>query len=487
MEVVNQNKDRKKRKPSVDLSTMVYGKIPPQARDLEEAVLGTIMSVKSGFDAVIEIIQAESFYVDAHIKIFKAFQRLSNRNQPIDISTVVNELKTMEELESTGGPYYITKLTNSTSANIVTYARIIQQKFIQREVIRISGEAISEAYEDSTDVFELLQSFEKNLSSVALSSSKKSYKKLDAVNESLLNKLEGLRKRKVEITGVPTGISRLDSVTCGWQNGFLIVLAARPSIGKSAIAANFARAAAMHDEKATPVGIFSMEMGDEQWAKRILSAESEVDHWQINKAKLDDKDMQKLYTAGESLMQANIFIDDTAGMNIYEFKSKARKMVLQDKVGLIIVDYLQLMSGTGERGQNREQEISNISRNLKALGKELQVPIIALSQLSRAVEQRGSSRRPVLSDLRESGAIEQDADIVAFLIPIEDDEVAKDASLKDSMLIKVSKHRDGPLDEVEVKFVKEIQKIMSRSDYESYKVRSQMKGQGFVPVEVELF
>lgn len=488
MDIVNQNKDRKeRRKTSIDLSTTVYGKLPPQAREIEQDILGAVMLDPNGFDRVIEIIKPECFYTDAHQQIFKCCQELARKNIPIDIRTVVEELKRMELLNEVGGPYYITKLTNevTSSANLETYCRIVFQKFVQRELIRISGEIIGDAYEDSTDVFDLMDDAEKKLSNIMLSAIKKPYSQLFDVVDKVLKKVESLRNRQGSITGVPTGIMRLDQITRGWQPTDLIILAARPSIGKSAIAANFARNAAEHEESPTKVGIFSLEMSDAQWAMRIISAESEIDKNKINRAALDDKEMNLLYGLGKKRIMHSIFIDDTPGINIYQFKTKARKMVLQEKVGLIIVDYLQLMAGTNERNQNREQEISTISRNLKALAKELNVPIIALSQLSRDVEKRGGSKKPQLSDLRESGAIEQDADVVIFLTPVDETEVNKDASLRDSIFLGIAKHRDGALDAIEVKFVKDIQKIMNRVDYENYMTRTGMRAQGFVPVPVD--
>jgi replicative DNA helicase len=482
---INQNKDRKeKRKHSIDLSTMVYGKIPPQAREIEEDILGAVLLEKNAFDRVTEILKPECFYTDAHEKIFRCCQSLAQKNLPIDPRTVVEELKAQELLEDVGGPYYVVKLTNAvkSSANLEVYCKIVFQKFVQRELIRISGEIIGDAYEDSTDVFDLMDEAEKKLSNIMLSSVKKPYSRLDHVVDGVLKKVESLRNRQGTITGVPTGIMLLDQITRGWQPTDLIILAARPSIGKSAIAANFARNAASHEDLPTKSGIFSLEMSDAQWALRIISAESEIEKNKINRAALDDKEMELLYKVQQRKITKSIFIDDTPGINIYQFKSKARKMVLQEKVGLIIVDYMQLMSGTNERNQNREQEISTISRNLKGLAKELSVPIIALSQLSRAVEQPGRKMKPNLSDLRESGAIEQDADIVVFLTPVDDDDVKKDASLKDSIFLRIAKHRDGALDAIEVKFAKDIQKIMNRSDYESYMTRIGMKTQGFVPL-----
>ncbi|MGZ8540892.1 MAG: replicative DNA helicase [Chitinophagaceae bacterium] len=423
MDLTNLNKDRKqKRRSSIDLGTMVYGKVPPQAKDLEEAVLGAIMLEKNAFDTVIEILKPECFYVDAHQRIFNAMQSLANKSQPIDILTVAEELRSREELEMVGGPYYVTKLTNSvvSSANIDAHARIVLQKFIQRELIRISGEIIGDAYEDSTDVFDLLDDAETKLFEITNNHLRKDYNSIDTVLVNTIKRIEDLRQRNEDVTGVPSGFSGLDRVTYGWQNSDLIILAARPAVGKTAFALNLARNAAMHATKPTPVAMFSLEMSAGQLVQRILSAESEIWLEKISRGKMEEHEMKQLYARGiQRLSQAPLFIDDTPALNIFELRAKCRRLKNKHNIGMIIIDYLQLMSGTGEgRNSNREQEISNISRNLKGLAKELNVPIIALSQLSRAVEQRGAkegSRVPQLSDLRESGAIEQDADMVMFL------------------------------------------------------------------------
>ncbi len=423
MDLTNLNKDRKqKRRSSIDLGTMVYGKVPPQAKDLEEAVLGAIMLEKNAFDAVIEILKPECFYVDAHQRIFNAMQSLANKSQPIDILTVAEELRSREELEMVGGPYYVTKLTNTvvSSANIDAHARIILQKFIQRELIRISGEIIGDAYEDSTDVFDLLDDAENKLFQITNNHLRKDYNSIDTVLVNTIKRIEDLRQRNEDVTGVPSGFSGLDRVTYGWQNTDLIILAARPAVGKTAFALNLARNAAMHPTKPTPVAMFSLEMSAGQLVQRILSAESEIWLEKIARGKMEEHEMKQLYARGiQRLSQAPLYIDDTPALNIFELRAKCRRLKNKHNIGMIIIDYLQLMSGTGDgRNSNREQEISNISRNLKGLAKELNIPIIALSQLSRAVEQRGAkdgSRVPQLSDLRESGAIEQDADMVMFL------------------------------------------------------------------------
>ena len=470
MDLTNLNKDRKqKRRSSIDLGTMVYGKVPPQAKDLEEAVLGAIMLEKNAFDTVIEILKPECFYVDAHQRIFNAMQGLANKSQPIDILTVAEELRSREELEMVGGPYYVTKLTNTvvSSANIDAHARIVLQKFIQRELIRISGEIIGDAYEDSTDVFDLLDDAESKLFEITNNHLRKDYNSIDTVLVNTIKRIEDLRQRNEDVTGVPSGFSGLDRVTYGWQNSDLIILAARPAVGKTAFALNLARNAVMHPTKPTPVALFSLEMSAGQLVQRILSAESEIWLEKISRGKMEEHEMKQLYAKGiQRLSQAPLFIDDTPALNIFELRAKCRRLKNKHNIGMIIIDYLQLMSGSGDgRNSNREQEISSISRNLKGLAKELNVPIIALSQLSRAVEQRGAkegSRVPQLSDLRESGAIEQDADMVMFLYRPEYYDMntnAEGENIKGLTEVKIAKHRNGTLETIKLKALLHIQKF----------------------------
>src|ERR671912_1347106 len=397
MDLTNLNKDRKsRRKSSIDLSTMVYGKVPPQAKDLEEAVLGAIMLEKSAFDTVIEILKPECFYVEANQRVYKAMQNLQQKNQPIDILTVVEELKFREELEAVGGPYYVTRLTNAvvSSANIDAHSRIVLQKFIQRELIRISGEIIGDAYEDSTDVFDLLDDAESKLFEITNNHLRKNFDTIDSVLVKTIQRIEDLRHKNEDVSGVPSGFKTLDRITYGWQPTDLIILAARPSVGKTAFALNLARSAALHPTKPTAVAFFSLEMSAGQLVQRILSAESEIWLEKISRGKMEEHEMKQLYARGiQRLSQAPIFIDDTAALNIFELRAKCRRLKNLNNIGLIIIDYLQLMSGTGEnRNSNREQEISTISRSLKGLAKELQVPIIALSQLSREVEKRSAGK-----------------------------------------------------------------------------------------------
>ncbi|MEX6688594.1 replicative DNA helicase [Danxiaibacter flavus] len=465
MDIANLNKDRKKgRKPSIDVSTMMYGKIPPQAKELEEAVLGAIMLEKSAFDTVVEIIRPECFYVDANQRIFRCFQSLAQKSMPIDILTVVEELKSKEELEMVGGPYYVTRLTNAvvSTANIEAHARIVLQKFIQRELIRISGEIIGDAYEDSTDVFDLLDDAESKMFNITNNYLKKDYQDMGTVLAKTLNRIDELRKKTEDISGVPSGFPTLDRVTYGWQPTDLIILAARPAVGKTAFALNLARNAAMNSTRPTPVGFFSLEMGASQLVQRILSAESEIMMEKIARGKLEEYEYQQLQKKGIARLEtAPLFIDDTAALNIFEFRAKARRLVNKHNVGFIIIDYLQLMSGSDKAG-SREQEISTISRTLKQLAKELNIPIIALSQLSRAVETRKESKMPQLSDLRESGAIEQDADMVMFIYRPEYYENMSNEmgeSTKGETHVRIAKHRNGSLETIKLRAMLHIQKF----------------------------
>jgi replicative DNA helicase len=475
MDLTNLNKDRKaRRKSSIDLSTMVYGKVPPQAKDLEEAVLGAIMLEKSAFDTVAEILKPECFYVESHQRIFKCMQSLQQKNQPIDILTIVEELKSKEELEMVGGPYFVTRLTNTvvSAANIEAHARIILQKFIQRELIRISGEIINDSYEDSTDVFDLLDDAESKLFEITNNHLRKNFDKIDDLLVKTVARIEDLRHKNEDITGVPSGFPGLDKVTYGWQNTDLIILAARPAVGKTAFALNLVRNAALHPTKPTGVAFFSLEMSAGQLVQRILSAESEIWLEKIARGKLEEHEMKQLYAKGiQRLSEAPIFIDDTAALNIFELRAKCRRLKNKHNVGMIIIDYLQLMSGTGDRGANREQEISSISRNLKGLAKELQVPIIALSQLSRAVESRKEGNKmPQLSDLRESGAIEQDADMVMFLYRPEYYDINQNEmgeSNKGETHVRIAKHRNGSLETVKLRALLHIQKFIEDNDFDN--------------------
>jgi replicative DNA helicase len=472
MDLSNLNKDRKvRRKSSMDMGMMSIGKIPPQAKELEEAILGAIMLEKNAFDTAIEILKPECFYQESHQRIFKSMQSLSNKRLPIDLLTVVEELKVNEDLEFVGGPYAVTKLTNAvvSSANIDAHCRIVVQKYIQRELIRISGEIIGEAYEDSTDVFDMLDAAEGKLFEITNNHLRRNFEGIDSVIVKTISRIEEMRNRQEDITGVPTGFNSLDSITYGWQPTDLIILAARPSVGKTAFALNLARSAALHPTKPTAVGFFSLEMSSAQLVQRILSAESEIWLEKIARGKLEEHEMKQLHKRGiEKLMKAPIYIDDSAALNIFELRAKCRRLKSKYNVGMIIIDYLQLMSGSADRNSNREQEISKISRDLKGLAKELQVPIIALSQLSREVEKRKEGNKmPQLSDLRESGAIEQDADLVMFLYRPEYYDINADEngeSNKGETHVKIAKHRNGSLETIKLKALLHIQKFIEMEE-----------------------
>lgn len=452
-----EDKDKKLRQRKVDVGNMIFGKIPPQARDLEEAVLGAILLDKSAFDTVNDIITGDAFYVEANQKIFAAAVSLKHKNLPIDLLTVVEELKSLGELDFVGGPYAVTKLTNSvvSGANVEAHTRIILQKYIGRELIRVSGEIINRAYDDTEDVFEVLDFGEEEMSSLHGNTIRKQYKTLSEIAHKNLEKLEELRARDEDITGVPTGFEDLDKITSGWQPTDLIILAARPSVGKTAFALTLAKKAA---EAKIPVGLFSLEMSDKQLVNRVLSDASKIWLWKFRNGRMEEDEMRKLYKTVENLDAAPIFIDDTAGISIQEFRAKARMMKRKNNIGMIIVDYLQLMTVAGQKG-NREQEISKISRDLKGVAKELDIPIIALSQLSRESEGSGkfAAREPLLKDLRESGAIEQDADVVMLLHKPTDSEIGQDATLKNIFYCRIAKHRNGTLEKLLGKFRGETQ------------------------------
>lgn len=451
------------RKP--DISTLVYGKVPPQAPELEEAILGAIMLEKDKLAEVLEIIQSpECFYGPANQKIYASIRRLFDKGMPVDLLTVTEELRKSDELELVGGPYYLTNLTMNvvSSAHVESHARIVMEKFIQRELIRISGEIIGSAYEDSTDVFDLLDKAESNLYEITDNHLRKNFTSLKDVLVRTVQEIEEAKNKKDDLTGVPTGFTDLDKLTSGWQKTDLIILAARPAVGKTAFCLNLTMNAAMHAGEPFPVAFFSLEMGAGQLVKRMLAAVTEVSMDAITKGRMQEHEFVQMTQRMNKLATAPIFLDDQAALNIFELRAKARRLKQKHDIKLIVIDYLQLMQGSIEKGGNREQEISKISRDLKQLAKELEVPIIALSQLNRSVESRKESKVPQLSDLRESGAIEQDADMVMFLYRpeyygINNDEMGQ--PIEGETHIHVAKHRNGSTDTVKVRFIKEYQKF----------------------------
>lgn len=441
------------------MSTMVFGKLPPQNRDLEEVVLGALMLDKDALPVVLEILSPSSFYVDAHQHIYQAMLNLFEHSKPVDMLTVTEELRRLGKLEAVGGPYTLVQLTNrvASSANIEYHARIIAQKFIQRELIRISNQTIRDAYEDTTDVFDLLDDAESGLFQITQNNISKSYEPLGALSGLALKQIEELSKKEDGMTGVPTGFRSLDQLTSGWQPSDLIIIAARPSMGKTAFTLNLARNAAVDHGK--PVAVFSLEMGNLQLAMRLISAEAEVEGSRLRNGKLqNDQEWQRVHRAIEKFSNVPIYIDDTPGINIFELRAKCRRLRKQHGIEMVIIDYLQLMTGSGDSKGNREQEVSGISRALKGMAKELGIPVIALSQLSRSVESRGGTKRPMLSDLRESGAIEQDADIVTFLFRPEYYGIFTDEDGRDTQGLTeviVAKHRNGAVDTVRLRFIKQ--------------------------------
>lgn len=438
------------------------GKLPPQAVDLEEAVLGALMLEKTAGAEVLDILKPECFYKEAHQAIFTSINNLENKSQPVDILTVTQELRLMGLLDMVGGPFYISQLTSrvASAANITFHARIIVQKYIQRELIRISSNTIRKAYEDTTDVFDLLDYAEKELFQVSEGNIKKEYEKMDSLLHQAIEQIEQAKNNKDGISGVPTGFNDLDRVTAGWQPSDLIIVAARPAMGKTAFVLSMARNIAVDFKM--PVAIFSLEMSSLQLVNRLISSETGIQSDKLRKGTLAEHEYQQLHSRINQLAEAPLFIDDTPALSIFELRAKCRRLVSQHGVRIIIIDYLQLMTAGNSDGGNRVQEISAISRSLKIIAKELQVPIIALSQLSRAVETRGGDKKPVLSDLRESGSIEQDADMVTFLYRPEyygiqfDEDQNPTAGVGE---VIIAKHRNGSLETVKLRFIGELTKF----------------------------
>ncbi|MCU0461662.1 MAG: replicative DNA helicase [Bacteroidales bacterium] len=434
-----------------------YGKVPPQAIDMEEAVLGAIMLEKEAVITILDILRPECFYKDAHRKIFKAITDLNLREFPVDLYTVTEELRAHSELESVGGPVYLTQLTSKvvSAANVDYHARIVAQKYIQRELIRVSSEIQARSFDDTWDVTELLDFSENELFQIAEGNIKREVAPINIVIKEAIREIEEAGKREDALVGIPSGFTRLDRLTSGWQKSELVIIAGRPSMGKTAFALSMARNMAVDHNK--NVAIFSCEMSSIQLVNRLIIAETDIPGDKIRNGRLSEEEWKQLDTRIKKLVQAPIYIDDTPAISIFELRAKCRRLMAQHKLDIVVVDYLQLMSGPDNAG-SREQEVSNISRSLKSIAKELNVPILALSQLNRSVEMRGGTKRPLLSDLRESGAIEQDADMVIFihrqekfgLMTFEDG-----SSTKGIAEIIVAKNRNGPVDDIRLKFREE--------------------------------
>ena len=449
---------RYRKKPSFENPTNYLGKVPPQAIELEEAVLGALMLEKDALTSVIDILKVESFYKEAHKVIFQAILDLFTESQPIDLLTVTTQLRKNGALEVAGGAFYITELTSkvASAANIEFHARIITEQSIKRELIRISSTIQKDAFEDTTDVFELLDEMEQSLFEISEKNIRKNYATMSSIMRDAIAELEVRKNQKDGLTGVPSGFTALDRVTSGWQKSDLVIIAARPAMGKTAFVLSVLRNAAVDHNR--PVAIFSLEMSSVQLVNRLISSEAELDSDKIKKGTLADHEWAQLVHKTAKLSKAPLFVDDTPALSILELRAKCRKLKAQHDIQMVVVDYLQLMSGDskGGFGGNREQEIASISRALKKIAKELSIPVIALSQLSRAVETRGGDKRPQLSDLRESGAIEQDADMVMFLYRPEYYGITEDeggASTAGVGEVIIAKHRNGSLENIKLRFI----------------------------------
>jgi replicative DNA helicase len=468
----------------IDINPMLFGKLPPQAPELEAAILGAIMLESSRLSDILDIIQTpDCFYADANKRIYGAIRTLFDKGSRIDFMTVCEQLKVNSELDLAGGYYYVTNLTKDvvSTAHIEEHARIVMQKFIMRELIRMSGDIIADAYEDSSDVFDLLDKAESNLYEITDKHLRKNFNSLGTIILNTLKEIEEQRNNKEDLTGIPSGFVPLDRLTGGWQKTDLIILAARPAVGKTAFALNLVMNAALNKSKPTCVAFFSLEMSAGQLVKRMISAQSEVLLEKISKGNLADHEIIQIQQRIVKLSEAKIFIDDQAALNIFELRAKCRRLKQRYGLGFVVIDYLQLMTASIDKSGNREQEISKISRELKSLAKELEIPIIALSQLNRSVENRKESKVPQLSDLRESGAIEQDADMVMFLYRPEyypqngatgqagGQEVA---TVPGETYINVAKHRNGQTDMIKVKAELQYQKFVDMPQGEGFSVNA---------------
>lgn len=430
--------------------------VPPHDLEAEKSVLGALLLDKDSIVKVVEFLRPKHFYKEAHRLIFDAVLTLYEKREPADLITVPSQLKAINELENAGGVSYLTDLVNSvpTVANVETYARIIKDASIKRSLISAAAE-INELVFKESELSDLLDRSEQLLYSVSQDSVHQDFISIKETLEITFERLDELSKNKGELRGVPTGLKVLDRMTSGLQRENLIILAARPSVGKSSLAMNIAQYAAT--TKKNGIAVFSLEMSREMIVDRLISSQAGIDNWRISTGNLEPEDFERYGIAAGELAEAPIFIDDTPGLGVLEMRTKARRLMLEHKIDLIVVDYLQLMKAT--KAESRVQEVSEISLGLKNLARELKVPVLALSQLSRAVEQRGGDKKPQLSDLRDSGSIEQDADLVMFLYrPNEDD--------RSNLKLNLAKHRNGPTGEIDLFFKGEYTKFYEVEKHE---------------------
>jgi replicative DNA helicase len=448
-------------------SVSTEGRVPPQAMDIEAAVIGAMLLEKDAIAKAIEVLDDTAFYKPAHQSIYRAMMALFERSEPVDLITLTEELRRRGDLEKIGGEYYLTELTTkvSSAANVEYHAHIVLERALMRQLIHSSSEVINRAYSETEDALGLLDEAEQKIFDISEQRMRKSFVTMDNAIHKTMELLESIHGKHDGVTGVPSGFGQLDEKTGGFQNSDLVIVAGRPSQGKTAFALSVARNAALHHTKPTSVGIFSLEMSTQQLVMRLMCAEARVDAHKVRTGRLPEDEWKKLSMSVGGLYKAKMFIDDTPGLALLELRAKARRLKVEHNIGLIIVDYLQLMQGP-RNAQSREQEISAISRSLKSLAKELNIPVIALSQLNRSVESR-NDKRPALSDLRESGAIEQDADVVIFvhrpeMFGIQEQDGEATEGLAE---IIIGKQRNGPTDTVKLQFIKQYARFENRETF----------------------
>lgn len=445
----------------VQIEAQILGKIPPHSLEAEQSVLGAMIVNKEAINTAIEKLHTDDFYKEANKEIYEAIINLFNRNEPVDLITLSEELKKRGTLENIGGVTYLADLSGSvaTTSNVKYYCEIVEEKAILRRLIQSCDEIMSKSYENSEEVNSIIEEAEKNIFDITQGRHREGFAPLKDVLLDSFSKIEEMAAHQGELTGLTTGFIDIDSKLSGLQKSDLILLAARPSMGKTALGINIATNAAL--KAGVSVGVFSLEMSKEQLVQRMISSVAHVDLQKIISGKLSEEEWLKIIDAMGPLSKANVFIDDTAGISLTEMKAKCRRLKIEKGLDLVLIDYLQLMQ-IGGRQESRQQEISAISRGLKALAKEMECPVIALSQLSRAPELR-SDHRPILSDLRESGAIEQDADVVMFLY--RDEYYDEDSDKKNIGEVIIAKHRNGPTGTVDLVWKKEFTKFLNKENF----------------------
>lgn len=463
--VDNRRKTNQKQTNNIDSINAIFGKIPPQALELEKAVLGALLIQTDAIFSIMDVLKAESFYDPSHQEIFRSILDLGVNHKPVDIMTVAHDLKAKDRLEQIGGAIYLSELTDrvATSSHLEFHSRLVHQKYIQRELIRAATEIQKRSYDEGEDVEQLINFAESEIFNISEGNIKSETVQINIILDQAINLIEEAAKNKNKLLGVPSGFSEIDRYTSGWQPSDLVIIAARPSMGKTAFVLSMARNMAVDHER--PVALFSLEMSSLQLVNRLISAEVEISSDRIRTGNLKDYEWTQLETRVKNLETAHIFIDDTPAISVFELRAKCRRLVRAHNIQAIVIDYLQLMTAGVDMKGNREQEVSTISRSLKAIAKELSIPIIALSQLNRSVESRSGDKRPQLSDLRESGAIEQDADMVLFIHRPEYYGITTDSdgnSLLGLAEVIIAKHRNGATGSAMLKFKKEFAKFMDK-------------------------